>query len=208
MNVELLDDWIHFCEGKKEFDDLAFESLLSEMYYDSFFTKEDKEALKTIFQYFPESTSVVDKLLKLDSGAAKKTDEQLIELVKVDLSERIKVIHQPSQQKAKCPSPDSCEYSIIGPEDHHAYRQIKFSDCYEQATSLLKRYFSDQLQTRDRKTRMICDAFFGIADNQYLQWSLTADLLKLDVDLGNYIDVYLAGADYAFNELRVVVMQR
>ena len=44
------------------------------------------------------------------------------------------------------------------------------------------------------------NAFYGVASNVQLQFALTADLVGLDADFGNYFDLYRIAVDYAVEE--------
>jgi hypothetical protein len=199
LDAQVLNDWIDFCEDRKRFDRRHFARMFMGLYVEPLSDK-DIADLRTVFRYVPNSSRVLEKMIRMDGRAEYKTDDQIVELVRRDLREKRKLI---DSQKVV----DVIDSGAIAlTADEHRFDEARSSDANGQFLHCLAQFFMRTLAHREERIQMLSNAFYGLASNLQLQDALTADLLALDVCFDNYFELYLIGVDYAAAEDEVVVM--
>ena len=91
MDPQEIRDWVDFCEGRKTFDRDHFSTFFMELYLEPL-TENDRNDLRTVFKYLPNSSRSLEKMMRMDDRAEDKTDEQIVDLVRRDLHEKRKLI--------------------------------------------------------------------------------------------------------------------
>lgn len=199
MNEQEIRDWRKFCEGGSAYTPDHFSSLFMECFLEPL-TDKDKNDLRTVLSLVPGGTRVLEKMLRLDDSASHKSNEELKELVASDLIEMRKIIHSTELLAVI----DAGVIEIIS--DDGGFEVA--CDCKANRLFIheLSEFFLKLTRGRDARIRALSNAFYGLSNNMHLQWSLTADLLNLDVNFDNYFELYLVGVDYAVCADRVTVM--
>lgn len=217
MERQEISDWIDWCEGRKHFERQHFSRIFMELYIEPL-TVQDKDDLRTIFKYIPNSSGVLQKMLRIGVRGEDKTNEQIIEIVKKDLHEKRKIIDQWTQEENNqeylfamqqvLKAIDASVIKITIDEDY--FLNVSNGNANSQFYHPLACLLMPIIPKCDEKTRAIINAFDGISPITQLQDALTVDLLGLDVNFDNYFELFLLGVDYALrnSEEFVVINHR
>src|SRR5436190_16412196 len=94
-----IQEWCDFCEGKIDFPRDHFSGMFMDLYL-SPLTDVDKGDLRTILRFFLDSSSLLEKMLRLDQPAPDKSDSEIISLVERDLKEYRQIVLSESLHSA------------------------------------------------------------------------------------------------------------
>lgn len=203
MEPDEIDQWCAFCEGRDDFDRHHFSTLFMELYLQPL-TDKDTRDLETIFQYFPTSSVMVEKMLRIGRRADDRSEGEILALVAQDLREKRAIVAAETGNAAVLAAIDGGQYLLT--QDEARLRAARESSVYSQFYYALATYFMRELARREQKYSALSEAFYKIASEPPLDWSLTASLLGLEPSFDHYFELYLLGVDYAIEEEAVVVM--
>ena len=203
MDPNEIADWCAFCEGKGDFDIRHFSTLLMEFFLEKPYD-EDVLALHTVFRYVPDSERALAMLLRLDHRAEDKTDNDILALVKRDLGEKRRIIEAMGGPDALIDviQSDGCLITL----DEAEFDKARNSNLNGHFFHCISSFMMQHLADCDKRIAALDNAFYGVASNLQLQWTLTAALMRLEVDLSNYFELYDVGVDYAIDEDGVLIM--
>ena len=211
MNTEKICEWVDFCRGKTTITD---DDHFSKMFYDLYsepFTRDEVDLLTSAFENFENAGGVLNKILRLEFRGARKSNDELLSLVSDDLKQKRKFVEQVVSSNANARAIlsviDSGRYSFT--DDHGTFQQRQAHNLSRSFRAIFANHFMRLLRKDkcDRKIRMLCDSFYGIAHDVWLNWALTANLLQLDVDFENFFELYAAGANYCIDDESIVILQ-
>jgi hypothetical protein len=163
-------------------------------------SERDRNDLRTVFSYIPNSSRTLGKMLRIGTRAEEKSDQEVTDLVIRDLKEMRRIIDKPQILSAM----DLGVSEIVG--DETRFRQAFEAPLNVQFVDALMDYHGQIMSDQNEKIGAMSDAFYGIAYNLHLQLALTADLLGVDVSFDNYFELYLIGADYALDTIGALVI--
>lgn len=164
----------------------------------------EKEDLRKVLSYVPASSVVLARMLQLADCAADKTDDEILELVTKDLAQKRRIIERVSVHADILELIDHGKTVLT--TDKVMYREAATSELDARFDICVADFCIARIQSSGKIIRTICDAFYGIASNQNVQWALTSELIDLGVDLGIYFDLYRIGVDYSLDDSRIVIM--
>ena len=196
-----LNDWRDFCEGTKPYPPEHFSRLFMEMFLDPP-SERDRNNLRTVFSYVPNSSRTLEKMLRLDSRADDKSDQETTDLVIRDLREMRRIVADP--QILACIDLGVSE--IVA--DDTRFQQARESLLNRKFVQAIADYFIEEMfrQPHNEKIIALSGAFYGLASDLHLQYALTADLLDSDVSCDNYFELYLIGVNYALDKNGALVI--
>jgi hypothetical protein len=191
MDQQELKDWRDFCEGRKPYTPMMLSNMFMGMFAEPL-SERDKNDLRTVFSYVPNSSRTLGKLLRIgEAHAEDKSDQEITNLVIRDLKEMRRIIDNPQILAAI----ELGVSEIV--TDESRFLQVFRAPLNVQFIDALNDYDAKISADQDAKINVLTNAFYGIACNLHLQSALAADLVGSDVSFDNYFELYLVGADYA-----------
>jgi hypothetical protein len=194
MDQQELKNWRDFCEGTNSYPPEHFSRIFMEMFLHPP-SEKDRDDVRTVLSYVPNSFRTLDKMLRLDGRADDKSDPEITGLVIRDLKEMRRIIDNPEILTAM----DLGVSEII--VDETRFRQAFESPLNREFLQAIADYFIKEMfrQPNNEKISALNEAFYGLASDLHLQYALTADLLGSDVNCDNYFELYLIGVNYALD---------
>jgi len=197
---KLLNDWCDFCEEKKEFDSFYFSTLLMETLLEGYTPEFDKFIAK-ITKYFDNS---IYKNIKYAFSNEKKSQGNVKDWVINDLREKRKIIDLiPDSTKLK-EIIDSPQFLFI--KDRNELYNARETD---NNTILYEGVGDFVIENIDSDKRLFAlkEVLYNIASDSDLVNALLSGLIKSDVDLSNYLDIYKNGCDYAVDDEKILIYE-
>ncbi len=197
---ELLNDWCDFCEGRKEFDSFHFSTLLMETLLEGYTPKFD-EFITEITKYFDSS---IYKNIKYVFSNQEQSEGEVKDWVINDLREKRKIINL---------APDSMKLKEI--IDYPQFLFVKDRDELYKAretdnnTILYEEVGDFVIENIDNDKRLFAlkEVLYSIASDNDLVNAILSGLIKSDVDLSNYLDIYKNGCDYAVDDEKILIYE-
>lgn len=195
MDPQELQDWRDFCEGRKP--NFESENMFMELFSQPL-TKADRDDLRTIFSYVPNSSRALKKMFRMDSHADDKTEAQIVKLVHRDLKEKRRIIKDPEVLAAM----DLGVREIVAPS--------RFDEVFQ--ASLNGQFIHDVCDYEIEPfgnaniAYALVGTFYYLANNLHLQTALKADLFNAEVSFDNYFELYLIAVNYAVDPTGVLVV--
>src|ERR1035438_3956265 len=95
MDQQELKDWRDFCEGRKPHTPMEFSSMFMSMFVEPL-GENEKNDLRTVLSYIPNSSQTLEKLLRIGGPAVNRSELEIVDLLIRDLNEmrRINVAPQ------------------------------------------------------------------------------------------------------------------
>ncbi len=202
MDQQELDDWRDFCEGTKNFSAWHFSRIFMGIFYPSL-NEIEREHLKQVFSYVPNSSRALEKILRIDMPADDRSDQEIIDLVLSDMRQVRRITTAPDILAAI--DLGICE--VISDEEQ--FRRVCVSS--ELGSDYIQNLcdaIGDDIsrKSNDKKTYALHEAFYGIATDLHLQHALTADLIGSEIECDNYFELYLIGVDYVLTKNGALVI--
>ncbi|MBO0593992.1 hypothetical protein I2486_21540 [Cellulophaga sp. E16_2] len=197
---ELLNDWCDFCEGKKEFDKFHFSTLLMETLLEGY-TPEFDEFISKITKYFDIS---IFENIKYAFSDEKKSQGNVKDWVINDLREKRKIIElAPDSTKLK-EIIDSPQFLFVKDRDelYKARETDNNTILYEEVGDFVIENIDN-----DKQLFALKEVLYNIASDSELVNALLSRLIKSDVDLSNYLDIYKNGCDYAVDDEKILIYE-
>jgi len=192
MDQQDLNEWRDFCEGRIPYTPFMLSNMFMSMFYKPL-TEAQKNDLRTVFSYVPNSSKTVETLLRIaEPGPGRNTSEQEItDLVVRDLKEKRRIIDNPRLIAAM--DLGICDIVL----DQTRFHEVRSAPLDGEFTDAICDYVT--MPDHDARISVLRNAFYGIANNLHLQMALTAGLVRSDVSFDNYVELYLSGGDYALD---------
>jgi len=197
---ELLNDWCDFCEEKKDFDSFHFSTLLMETLLEGYTTEFDIFFTK-ITKYFDSS---IYKNIKYVFSDEKQSEGSVKDWVIGDLREKRKIIDlAPDSTKLK-EIIDSPQFLFVKDRDelYKARKTDNNTILYEEVGNFVIENIDN-----DKRLFALKEAFYNIASDSELVNALLSGLIKGNVDLSNYLDIYKNGCDYAVDDEKILIYE-
>ncbi|HET6249111.1 MAG TPA: hypothetical protein VFE47_15555 [Tepidisphaeraceae bacterium] len=201
MDRQELDAWREFCEGRGPYPEAMFSNLFMGMFAEPL-SEDDERNLRTVFGYIPNSSRALDWLLRLGHPAdAKggKRHQDIADLVNRDLSEMRPLINSKPVLAAMGYGVDTTV------SDEAIFWNAFVAPSNVEYIDSLGDYYGRLAADMDEKLRALSDAFYKIAFNLHLQFALSASLVNSNCSFDNYLELYLAGADYALGTTGAII---
>ncbi|WP_165750572.1 hypothetical protein [Cellulophaga sp. Z1A5H] len=197
---ELLNDWCDFCEGKKEFDKFHFSTLLMETLLEGYTTEFDSFISK-MTKYFDIS---IYENIKYAFSDEKKSQGNIKDWVINDLREKRKIIElAPDSTKLK-EIIDSPQFLFVKNRDelYKARETDNNTILYDEVGDFVIENIDN-----DKQLFALKEVLYNIASDSELVNALLSRLIKSNVDLSNYLDIYKNGCDYAVDDEKILIYE-
>jgi hypothetical protein len=198
LDFDLLGDWCAFCEGSREFPDHHFSTILMGVFLGGL-TPEVDRFLREFAKYFPRA--LYDNLVRICGDA--EPDRDVVPWVERDLDEKRKLLTSSPEARRAVEVIDGRRFAVT--HDHGAMLDVAASSATHTALYEAECDFVVERCGGDALKYELHEALYHIATNYFLADAIVAPLLKTDVNLGHYFEVYLRGGDYALGDDRIVV---
>lgn len=200
LDFDLLRDWCTFCEGSRDFSFDHFATILMGVFVGGH-TPDVNRFLHEFAKYFPQS--LFDNLVRICGDAV--TDRSVLPWVQRDLDEKRKLVDVSSKARNVLKVIDERRFMITN--DHGMLHEIKVasanhSDLYQTVGD-----FVIEKCNGDAQLSALREALYHIATDYFVADSIIAPLLKTDVNLGYFFEVYLRGGDYVLDADRIVIYE-
>ena len=142
MSNELIEDWLCFCDGKKDFD--------VDHFYTLFMEEVSKPDIEKIFSKFPQKDELIVRLNRIknnDTQADLSGDlrgKKLTNLVLMDLQEKKQICQSIGEQEIVSII-DSNVVQFVGEDEYFSLKDDESSWPMEEIMVLLGDYFRDAL---------------------------------------------------------------
>ncbi|TGV01082.1 hypothetical protein [Flavivirga rizhaonensis] len=201
---KIIDDWLIYFDNPKKIDKSHFFTLFSEGLSDS--------EIKVVLEKFPNSDLLFENLENVKSIATNKdilnsSKEELIELVKKDIKEKIKACqligeNQFVEQLKKL------KYYFI--EDNNEFDSMVLDN----ENYIFSNFISNVSFFVDSKRKYKYEAFYGLEEaiycytNDYqLTWHIMSPLISDDINFNYYYDFINRGGDYVIYKEGIYVIK-
>jgi hypothetical protein len=198
MDPKELKDWCDFCEGRTPHEHGMFSSIFMEMFSEPL-READRNDLRKVFSYVPNSSRALEKMLRMDARADDKSEREIVDLVLRDVQEKRRIIDDPQFLAAM----DKGVREIV----------VDASRFQEVAQEALNADFIqavcdhvNEIGPHNRILSELGNAFYYLAHDLHLQHALAADLINADINFDNYFELYMIGVDYALDSTGVLVI--
>lgn len=197
---DLLKDWCDFCEEKKEFDSFHFSTLLMETFLEGY-TPEFDKFITEITKYFDSS---IYKNIKYAFSNEKESQGNVKDWVINDLREKRKIIEHIPDSKELKEIIDSPKFLFVNDRDelYEARETDNNTILYEGVGDFVIENIDN-----DKRLYALKEVLYNIASDSDLVNALLSGLIKADVDLVNYLDIYKNGCDYAVDDEKILIYE-
>jgi hypothetical protein len=202
MDQQDLDDWRDFCENTKQFEEDHFSRMFMDLFSDPSRSRRDRDDLRTVFGYVPNSSRTLEEMLSLDVRADDKKDQEITDLVIRDLKEMRRILDEPEILAAI----DLGVSEIV--HDETRFQEARDSALNWTYGYAISAHFIDEMRRHPhgKEISALHEAFYGIASNVHLQTALTASLANSEINGDHYFELYRIGVDYALDTTGAVVI--
>ncbi len=187
-----LDDWIDYCESKKDFDKSHF--------YSFFLRNDNKKGFsdyeyQKIFKYFTNKDELIRRLKEYFSkenyiNQIDDLKDFLILSTRKDIEEKKQVLDDDELLKI-------LDKKIYFLEDFNEFSEYQLDEWNGEYISLLGDSFR---KTRSNEEYALFEAYYGLTNNIQLVWYLGSPLLGIELNFDYYFDIWKVGGDYAVTE--------
>ena len=198
MNSKDVADWLAFCDGRGDISPEQFSTMFMGLYLEPL-TDEDKRNFQSIFATVPNSDAALEKMLRMDELVTSKSDDELLAIVKRGLDEKRQLIRSKDVVAA-------FDFPLNLVADESQFQRACDGELNRQFFHELGNCFVSRMSNHPRNVQALSNAFYGLANNVHLQWTLTADLIDIPSDFSHYFELYLVAADYAFGDNEILVI--
>ena len=197
---ELLNDWCDFCEGKKEFDEFHFSTLLMETLLEGYTSKFDA-FITEITKYFDSS---IYKNIKYVFSDEKQSQGSVKDWVINDLTQKRKLIEHADDFSKMKEIIDSPQFLFVKDRDklYGARETDNNTILYEEVSDYVINNIAN-----DKRLFALKEVLYNIASDSDLVNALFSGLIKSDIDLSNYLDIYKNGCDYAVDDEKILIYE-
>ncbi|MDX8355186.1 hypothetical protein [Cognatiyoonia sp. IB215182] len=201
--MSLLDDWVEFCEGKRDFDKSHFLPL--------FHGSLNDDDLREIYQFFPQADLLSERMKRFQ--AAKKarkersivpvSSSQIMDLAAADMSAKSSILAELGEEElARFAGENKPSLTT----DRNAFDYVACSDWPNgEKHVVVGDYVDEQMLLPNKQGFALFEALYGAANSYDIQYFLAAPLIKSDVDFVPYFELWSAGSDVALAEDSILV---
>ncbi len=201
--MTLVDDWVEFCEGKRDFDKSHFLTL-----FHGSLTDED---LRAIYQFFPQADLLGERMERFQAAKKARTEKsivpvsnsQILNLAASDMRAKSSILAELGEEElARLASENKPSLTT----DRNAFDNVARSDWPNgEKHVVIGDYVDEQMLLPNKQGFALFEALYGAANSYDLQYFLAAPLIKSDVDFGSYFQLWSAGTDVALAEDNILV---
>jgi hypothetical protein len=198
LDFDLLRDWCAFCEGVRVFSDDHFSTILMGVFLGGL-TPEVDRFLREFAKSFPPS--LYDNLVRICGGA--EHDRDVLPWVHRDLDEKRKLLTSSPECRDALRVIDERRFTIT--QDHdllHATRVASGNHSFLYQT--VGDFVIEHCQS-DTRFHALHEALYHIATDNFVADAIISPLLKTDINLSHYFEIYLRGSDYVLDADRIVM---
>ena len=201
--MTLVDDWVKFCEGKRDVDKSHFLTLFHDALTD--------EDLRAIYQFFPQADLLGERMKRFQ--AAKKaraersivpvSNSQIMNFAIADMRAKSSILAELGEEElARFASENKPSLTT----DRIAFDTVARSDWPNgEKHVVVGDYVDEQMLLPNKQGYALFEALYGAANSYDLQYFLAAPLIKSNVDFGSYFELWSAGSDVALAEDNILV---
>lgn len=198
LDLDLLCDWSAFCEGSREFPDYHFSTILMGAFLGGL-TPEVDRFLREFTKTFPRS--LYDNLVRICGDA--EPDRDVLPWVNRDLDEKRKILIAHPESRQAVEVIDTRRFAFT--HDHNAMLEIAVSSATHSALYDAVGDFVIEQCEGTARLNVLREALYHIATNYFVADSIMAPLLRTEINLEHYFEIYLRGGDYVLDADRIVV---
>jgi hypothetical protein len=199
LDFDLLRDWCAFCEGSRKFSSDHFSTILMGVFLDGL-TPEVDRFLREFTKCFPPP--LYKNLVRICSTTV--PDRDVLPWIRRDLDEKRKLFDSSAESRKVLKVIDKRRFAFT--HDHEVLQEVRVSSANH---SVLYDTIGDfVIEKCDGDARLLAlqEALYkGVATDYFVADSIMAPLLKTDIELGHYFEIYLRGGEYALDKDRIVV---
>lgn len=196
MSLEL-NDWIDYCEEKKDFDKSHFYTLFLQEDNSKGFSSYEYQK---IFKYFSEKDELINRLTQYFSHENYKS--QIDDLKTFLILSTRKDIEEKKQALDDDELLNILSRNIYFVEDFNEFCDYQLDEWNGEYISLLGDSFR---RTRSNEEYALFEAYYGLTSNIQLVWYLGSPLLDTKINFDHYFDIWKVGGDYAVTENGIYV---
>src|SRR5262249_8253571 len=197
LDFDLLRDWCAFYEGSREFPDYHFSTILMGVFLGGL-TPEVERFLREFARPFPPS--LYDNLVRICGDA--EQDRDVLPWVHRDLDEKRKLFDSSPRCRKAVEVIDERRFTLT--HDHDLLHEARVSSANHSLLYELVNDFVIEQCDGDIRLYTLHDALYQIATDYFVANSIIAPLLKSDINLAHYFEIYLRGGDYVLGEDQIV----
>lgn len=198
--IDIIEDWVDFCENKREFDKSHF--------YTLFWEDIDDKKIKKIFKNFPKSDLLYEKVRdymfgnKFDFFKLLNRDikEVSVELALADISEKKKLLIGNEKLLNLL---NRIEVEFI--PDFDFVLQLKAYEPYTELFDEIEFQLTEKWILNDKKANALYEALYGLSKSYEMTWYLFAPLIDTNVNFKYYFDLTRFGGAYSFKGNKLLV---
>ncbi|ATD09366.1 hypothetical protein SIO17_19995 [Pseudoalteromonas piscicida] len=198
----LLKDWCDFCENKKNFDKSHFMTLFHE--------KEARNCLDKVFAYFTSfeklivnATLAIEQKYNPKATSPPLEDEYILNLIRRFFLTQTKYVCDFDQ-----PIIDTITRGEICFVSEDIFSQHENEDCPHY---WLYDDFGDVVRAsrveNDEKTIALFEALYNLDADYYLAWFIASPLIKLDLDLDSYFELWKYKVKFLLLEEKIICIK-
>jgi len=199
LDFDLLRDWCAFCVGSREFPDYHFSTILMGVFLDGL-TPEVERFLRDFAKYFPRP--LLDNLTRICNDTA--LDRDVLPWVQRDLDEKRKILVASTEVRNVLKVIDERRFTFT--HDRDVLHEVRVSSVNHSVLYDTVGDFVIEKCNDDARLLALQEALYkGVATDYFVADSIMAPLLKTDIELGHYFEVYLRGGEYILGDDQIVV---
>lgn len=202
LDLDLLEDWCDYCDGKSDFDESHFSTILMGVFVANL-TPEVDAFLKRFASPFSQDLYV--SLTRIcEVGPA---DRELLPWIRRDITSKLALLDEENQVER-----ESIEWLLTNDrfrftDDVSSLPEIAIASANFDAIYFAESDYVIEHSEKDPRLYALSEALYHIATNYALAHSIMNPLVNGGIDLSNYLEVYLRGGDYVLADDSIVVWQ-
>lgn len=192
--MSLIEDWLKFCSGEKNYNASHF--------YTLFHNDFSQNELNKIFHCFEEKDDLVRRYLNYKAPKNQINDSQLLELIQLDLRKK-KDFCAIKGDKELVDCMTDLNYSFVKNEE---FKKLKNADLPQ--VWLMELIGDNQRYSYNNsiKKDALLEAFYGLTSNNNLVWYLAEPIFKSEFDPKPYFEIWKNSGDYILGDKSVYVL--
>jgi hypothetical protein len=199
LDFDLLRDWCAFCEGAREFPQYHCSTILMEVFLEGL-TPEVDRFLREFSKYFPPA--LYESLVRICGPALPDLD--VLPWVQQDLDEKRKLFDSSTRYREALEVIDGRRFVLT--HDLDVLYEVRGSSANHSVLYDTHSDFMGEKYNGDERLLALHEALDkGVATIPFVADSIMAPLLKTDIDLSNYFEIYLRGGEYALGDDAIAV---
>ncbi|WP_163834198.1 hypothetical protein [Spartinivicinus ruber] len=206
MSLDLISDWLDFCDGSKNFDPSHFYTLFMEDISTS--------DINRIYFKYPQAKNLTSRLNRIKNSQSTNTPcikervKTITELVLSDIKEKLRVCESCGDKELESILNSAADIQLVNQNDYFKFKDAEDAWPMKEVMILLGDHFRESMGEYSKMESALIEACYGTTNDYNLVWYLLAPLANTTYNTEYYAELWELGAEYFLSEKKIYIWDR